>query len=68
MKQSSDRLYIYPNLNIGAFFTIDPERCDNKLKKIYEPNLRKKIREIFFKNVFMTIFLKFAIIQAFAAH
>ena len=67
MKQSSDRLYIYPNLIIGAFFTIGPEKCDNNLKKIYEQNLRQKIREIFFKNVFMTILRKFAIIQAFTA-
>ena len=67
MKQSSDRLYIYPNLIIGAFFTIDPEKCDNNLKKIYEQNLRKKIREMFFEKVFMTISWKFAIIQAFTA-
>jgi hypothetical protein len=38
MKQSSDRLYIYPNLIIGAFFTIDPEKSDIKLKKIYKGN------------------------------
>ena len=57
MKQSSDRLYIYPHLIIGA----------NNLKKFDEQNLRKKIREIFFENVFMTISWKFAIIQAFTA-
>ena len=67
MNQSSDRLYINPNLIIGAFFTIDPEKCDNNLKKIYEQKLRKKIFELFFENVFMTILLKFATILAFTA-
>ena len=67
MKQSSDRLYSHTNLIIGAFLTIDTEKCDNKVKKIYEQDLTKKICETFVENVSMTILWKFAIIQAFTA-
>jgi hypothetical protein len=67
MKQSSERPYSHPNQIIGAFFTIDPKKCDNKLKKIYEQNLTKKIHEIIFENNLMTILWTFAIIQAFTA-
>ena len=51
MKQSSERLYSHANQIIRAFFTMDPEKCDNKLKKIYEQNLTKKNREIVFENI-----------------
>ena len=50
---------IHPNPIIGAFFTIDPEKCCNKLKKIYEQNLTKQIHEMIFwkcvNNKFMKI-------------
>ena len=52
---------------IGAFFTIDPEKCDNKLKKIYEKNVTKKIRQFCFENPFRSISVEFAVIQAFTA-
>ena len=55
MKPTSERLYRYPNLIIRAFFTTDAGKCDNKLKKIYEENLTKKIRDFLSENVFMTI-------------
>jgi hypothetical protein len=67
MKQSSDKPYSHPIPIIGAFFTIDFEKCDNNLKKICEQNLTKKIYEIVFENMLMTILGKFAIIQAFTA-
>ena len=54
MKQSSERLYSHPNQIIGAFFTIDPEKCDNKLKEIYQQHLTKKIREIVLENILIT--------------
>ena len=54
-RQEFYRLYIYPNLIIWAFFTIDPKKGDIKLKKIYEQNLRKKILEFFSENVFITM-------------
>ena len=53
MKQSSERLYSNPNQIIGAFFIIDPEKCNNKQTKIYEQNFTKKIREIILENIFM---------------